>query len=320
MRHSPQIRELAATVSLSHREFIQPLFAEEGLREAKPLKHLPGIYSEGEISLLRRIETDLRSGINKFLLFPVVHTKAMLDFNFGYAVSVVEKIKKEFGQDAWLATDVCLCGYTSHGHCGVLNAEGSHLNNDESVKILARYSWLLAQAGADCIAPSDMLDGRIAAIRSVLDQHALDHVTLMSYSSKFSSQWYGPFREACHSSPAGKSAIRDRKSYQLSPANPEDAVQCALRDEQEGADILMVKPATLYTDIIARVRDVTKIPLAAYHVSGEYAAIELMAREGLLQREAAHLEVWTALKRAGADIIISYAARESKQWINQVQL
>jgi porphobilinogen synthase len=164
-----------------------------------------------------------------------------------------------------------------------------------------------------------MMDGRIAAIRSSLDVHGLDEVGIMSYSAKFSSQLYGPFRDACHSSPAdGK--IKDRKSYQLSPSNPEDAILSSIRDAEEGADILMVKPAGWYTDIILRIKEQVNQPLAAYHVSGEYAAIECLAEKGIVEREAAHLELWTALKRAGADIIISYASREAREWIKQVRV
>ena len=176
----------------------------------------------------------------------------------------------------------------------------------------------MAIAGADCIAPSDMTDGRIAAIRSSLDALGHDAVSIMSYAAKFSSQFYGPFRDACHSAP-NTSGLQNRKTYQLSPLNINDAIASAVRDEKEGADILMVKPAALYTDVITKLKQQTLKPIAAYHVSGEYAAIESLAEKGLVNREAAHLEVWAALTRAGADIIISYVAKHAKQWIDKME-
>jgi porphobilinogen synthase len=218
----------------------------------------------------------------------------------------------------WLATDVCLCSYTSHGHCGILNEDHTKLLNNKTVDVLSKYSAQLANAGADCIAPSDMIDGRIASIRGTLDALNYDHVSIMSYSAKFSSQWYGPFRDACHSAP-DTNGLKNRKSYQISPLNINDAIASSLRDEKEGADILMVKPAALYTDVIAALKQQTLKPVAAYHVSGEYAAVEALAEKGLLNREAAHLEVWTALQRSGADVIISYAAKHAKEWINKME-
>ena len=190
--------------------------------------------------------------------------------------------------------------------------------NSPTVNLLTRYALQLAQAGAACLAPSDMSDGRIGAIRAALDAMGFDKVSIMSYSAKFSSQFYGPFRDACHSAPAA-GGLKDRRTYQLSPQNPLDALTSSLRDEQEGADILMVKPAALYTDIISALRQQSSKPLAAYHVSGEYAAIEALAAQGLVNRAAAHLEVWTALKRAGADMIISYAAPEARKWIGEME-
>jgi porphobilinogen synthase len=206
-----------------------------------------------------------------------------------------------------------------------LSDDHSKLVNHKTVDVLSRYALQLANAGANCIAPSDMTDGRIAGIRTSLDAMSFDNVSIMSYAAKFSSQFYGPFRDACHSSPntkclpAGRQGLKNRKTYQLSPLNINDAIASALRDEKEGADILMVKPAALYTDVIAKLKQQTLKPLAAYHVSGEYAAIEALAEKDLVNREAAHLEVWTALTRAGADIIISYAAKNAKEWIAKME-
>jgi len=319
MRVSTQVRELVGSVSLSHKEFIQPLFVEEGILEARKLENMQGIFTDSAYSLLKRIEDDLAAGVSKFLLFPVPSKKQAAPADFSFATGVLQQIKNHFGNDVWVAADCCLCSYTTHGHCGVLDQNENKINNQASVDILSKYALQLGQAGAGCIAPSDMMDGRISAIRSCLDAHNLDEVGIMSYSAKFSSQLYGPFRDACHSSPAdGK--IKDRKSYQLSPANPEDAILSSIRDAEEGADILMVKPAGWYTDIILRIKEQVSSPLAAYHVSGEYAAIECLAQKEIVDREAAHLELWTALKRAGADIIISYASREAREWIKQVRV
>jgi porphobilinogen synthase len=310
------VRELSAGIQLNHRAFLQPVFADASLAERAALKHMPGIYSETEESLLRGMVKDIQSGVRKFLLFPVPSEKQAVPSQFDFVTRVLQRVRAEFGQDVWVAADACLCAYTPHGHCGLLDATGTRVDNHASVDCLANYALRLAQAGADCIAPSDMMDGRVSAIRNLLNAEGYDQVSILSYSAKFSSHWYGPFRDACHSSP-GKSALGNRKSYQLSPANAEDAILCALRDAEEGADMLMVKPAGWYMDILLRIREQVNLPIAAYHVSGEYAALEQAVGIGLLDRERAHLELWTALKRAGADIIISYAARNAKNWIEQ---
>jgi porphobilinogen synthase len=318
LRADRHIRELTASVRLSHKAFIQPLFVEEGIPEPRSVNGLNGVKVETIETVLHTIESAMENGIHKFLLFPVPADKKEKDFDFSYAVSVVKNIKKNFGTDIWLSSDVCLCSYTTHGHCGILNEDHTRLENNKTVELLAHYSSLLGNAGVDCIAPSDMTDGRIGAIRGRLDSLKMEGISIMSYAAKFSSQWYGPFRDACHSAPNTK-GLQNRKTYQLSPFNINDALATALRDEKEGADILMVKPAALYTDVIAKVKEQTLKPVAAYHVSGEYAAVETLAAQGLLKRDAAHLEVWTALQRSGADIIISYAAAEAKNWIENME-
>jgi porphobilinogen synthase len=318
LRTGTHIRELAASVKLSHKSFIQPLFAEEGIAQPRQVNGLPGVAVDTESTILSTIEACLQNGISKFLLFAVPAKKADTDFDFSFAINLIKNIKQQFGSDVWLAMDVCLCSYTSHGHCGILNNDHTKLLNNKTVDILGRYAVQLAAAGADCIAPSDMMDGRIAAIRQLLDATQYDEVSIMSYSAKFSSQFYGPFRDACHSAP-NTNGLQNRKSYQLSPFNINDAIASSLRDEREGADILMVKPAALYTDVIAKLKLQTLKPVAAYHVSGEYAAVEALAGMGLLKREAAHIEVWAALQRSGADIIISYAAKQAKDWIENME-
>jgi len=318
IRANQHIRELAATVQLHHKEFIQPLFVDESITKRTSIDTLNEINSDTIDTVLQQIESDIAKGITKFLLFPVPVSKTESDFNYDFATRVFRKIKATFGDAVWVAADVCLCSYTSHGHCGILNKAGNKVFNNESVKELAKYALQLAQAGADCIAPSDMMDGRIGAIRAKLDKHNLDDISIMSYSAKFSSQLYGPFRDACKSTPAMGSNLHDRKSYQSSPFNANDAILSTLRDINEGADIVMVKPALPYLDIITRLKQTTQHPLAAYHVSGEYQALELLAQNNIIDRSKAHIETWTSLKRGGADIIISYASRHAKQWIEEI--
>ena len=310
LRADAHIRELTASVKLSHKSFIQPLFVDESITEPRAVNGLPGVEVDTPSSVLTTIEQSIKSGATKFLLFPVPVNKKENGFDFSFASSLVRSIKENFGDDVWIASDLCFCSYTTHGHCGILNEDHSKLINHKTVDVLSKYATQLAVAGADCIAPSDMTDGRISAIRTSLDALNYDSVSIMSYSAKFSSQFYGPFRDACHSAP-NTNGLKNRKTYQLSPLNINDAIASSLRDEKEGADILMVKPAALYTDVIARLKQQTLKPIAAYHVSGEYAAIESLAEKNLVNREAAHLEVWTALTRAGADIIISYAAKNA---------
>lgn len=318
LRTGIHIRELTASVKLSHKSFIQPLFVEEGIQIPRAVNGLAGIEVDTASSVLHTIEQSVKNGTTKFLLFPVPANKKENDFDFSFPTSVVKKIKENFGDDLWLATDTCLCSFTTHGHCGILSDDHSRLLNSQTVEVLSKYAAQLANAGADCIAPSDMMDGRIAAIRGLLDALGYDSVSIMSYSAKFSSQFYGPFRDACHSAP-NTDGLKNRKTYQLSPLDANNAIASSLRDEKEGADILMVKPAALYTDIIAKLKQQVLKPVAAYHVSGEYAAIEALAEKNLVNRELAHLEVWTALQRSGADIIISYAAKNAKEWIEKME-
>jgi porphobilinogen synthase len=317
LRMDTHIRELTASVKLSYKSFIQPLFVDEALTAPRDVEGMNSVQVDTIDSVLFTIENDLKKGISKFLLFPVPEQKKDNNFDFSFASNLIKKIKSTFDETVWIAADVCLCSYTNHGHCGILNENHSQLLNSKTVDVLAQFAAVLANAGADCIAPSDMMDGRIAAIRNKLDAVGFETVIIMSYAAKFSSQFYGPFRDACHSAPNSK-GLQNRKSYQLSPFNLNDALASAIRDEKEGADILMVKPAVLYTDVIAKVKQQTLKPVAAYHVSGEYAAIEALAEKGLVNREAAHLEVWAALQRSGADIIISYASRNAKEWIENI--
>ena len=319
LRTSQHIRELVADVSLHHKEFIQPLFLDESVKSATPLQNLNEVNADSIDSLLAQIESDLKHGVSKFLIFPVPTQKTIQDFDFTFFTTSIRKIKATFGDRVWLAADVCLCAYTAHGHCGVLHAAGNRILNHESVVVLSRYASELAAAGTDCIAPSDMTDGRVRAIRKQLNNDGYDHVSIMSYSSKFSSQFYGPFRDACKSSPGNNPVLKDRKTYQISALNLVDALASAERDVREGADLVMVKPALPYLDVIKSIKQAFRVPIAAYHVSGEYQSIELLAAQALADRAKAHLEVWTAIKRAGSNIIISYAARHAKNWISKLE-
>jgi len=316
LRADTHIRELTASVKLSYKSFIQPLFVDQAIQSPREVNGLNGVQVHTADSVLLNIEEDIKNGVTKFLLFPVPANKKEKDFDFSFAVNTIKKIKEAFGENVWIASDLCLCSYTSHGHCGILNDDHSQLLNNKTVEVLSYYSSLLANAGVDCIAPSDMTDGRIAGIRTQLNALGFEQVSIMSYAAKFSSQFYGPFRDACHSAPNTK-GLQNRKTYQISPFHINDAIASALRDEKEGADILMVKPATLYSDVIVKLKQQTLKPVAAYHVSGEYAAIEALAEKRLLNREAAHIETWAALQRSGADIIISYASKYAKQWIDR---
>lgn len=319
IRANRHIRELASDVVLSHRDFIQPLFLDQSVDRRTPLNNLNEVNADTPFSIIDQIGRDLETGISKFLIFPVPEQKSTSGFDYSFFTNALHEIRKKFGASIWIAADVCLCAYTSHGHCGILNAEGTRVLNKETVAELSRYATALAEAGADCIAPSDMMDGRVAAIRDSLDQKGFDHIAIMSYSSKLSSQFYGPFRDACKSSPAGNENLKDRKTYQISAFNSADAMASAIRDISEGADMIMVKPALPYLDVLTRLKAVVHKPIAVYQVSGEYQSIELLASNGIAERQKAHTEVWTSMRRAGASIIISYVARHAKKWIDEIE-
>ncbi len=319
LRGSPILRDLVREVRLDHRQFMQPYFVapvSESHGAPVAIPGLTGVFRETPDSLLKRIEGDLEHGVRAGLLFGVpAHKQATAPFAVDDTVAIIERVKRAFGDAFFLAVDVCFCSFTEHGHCGVLSSEGDHLENGATVAELARAAGLYAAAGADCVAPSDMMDGRVGAIRAELNRLGLERTVLMSYSAKFHSKFYGPFRAAADSTP--KRGMEDRSTYQIDPGRYDDAWASSVRDDEEGADILMVKPGMPYLDVLWRLSQSINKPWAVYEVSGEYAAIELMAREGLMNGPAAHVESWTALKRAGARIIISYGSRHARQWINE---
>ena len=318
LRSNPHVRDLTSEVQVQPKDLIQALFAVDGISEPQPVPGIPGTFRDTSESLLRQVESDLENGCSKFLLFPVPDAGQQHSHQFSYefATRQVESLKSRFGKDLWLALDVCLCSSTDHGHCGIMNAAGDHLLNVASTEALAQQALCFAQAGADCVAPSDMMDGRIASIRKILADHQHDQTIIMSYSAKFASAFYGPFRVACDSSPSkGENQLSDRTTYQMDPRRPSDAFNCSLRDWQEGADILMVKPSVFYLDVLKDLTTQISAPFAVYYVSGEHAMIECAAEKGLVDGPRAHQEAWLAMKRAGASMIISYAARYATQWL-----
>jgi len=315
LRQDPRIRSLVREVRVSHEQFVQPLFVVEGLAAKEPVPGLPGVFRETPSSLLAQVAADVAAGVTKFLLFGVPAEKRAKDFDPSFTASQVAAIKATYGHSVWIAVDVCLCSSTASGQCGVLNEAGDHVDNGATVTELVNAALAYAKAGADCVAPSDMMDGRIGAIRETLDAQGCERTVLMSYAAKFESRFYGPFRVAADSAPKGDGALKDRATYQLDPARPSDALASAIRDEAEGADLLMVKPGLPYLDILRELSSQLVTPFAVYEVSGEYAAIEALAEKGLVDGRRAHLEAWTALVRAGARIVISYGARQARAWL-----
>ena len=315
LRLSPLTRELAREVSIRREKLMQPLFVVEGIGAREPVPGLGDVHRDTPESLLKQVESDLESGVTKFLLFTVPGAKAGSAFRYDFGAAQIERLRSRFGSAIFLATDICLCSSTSHGHCGVLSAEGDHVENSATVAELARQAVAFAQAGADCVAPSDMMDGRVGAIRAALDEAGLDRTLVMSYSAKFHSKFYGPFRVAADSAPKGGTSLKDRATYQIDPARPSDALESSLRDAEEGADILMVKPGLPYLDVLKVLSERIPKTWAVYEVSGEYAAVECLAERGLIDRAAGHVEAWTSLFRAGASMVITYGARHAREWV-----
>ena len=316
-RDNRHIRELTRSVRLHPEQFIQPLFVVEGLPERQPVPGLRDVCRETPASLLRQIEADLERGVSKFLVFGVPETRRDRDFSQDFLCARLADIRARFGTAVWIAADVCLCSYTTHGHCGILSDDRAHLDNDVTVAALADAALQFAQAGADCLAPSDMQDGRVAAIRAALDLNGLHRRAVMSYAAKFHSSFYGPFRVAADSAPERGGLLEDRASYQIDPARPNDALLAAQRDAAEGADILMVKPGLPCLDVLARLSAAIPLPWAVYQTSGEQAGIDLLAAQNLTDPVRAQLETWTAFVRAGAQMIISYASRRAATYLDQ---
>ena len=316
LRRSPALRNLVRQTQLSAHDFILPLFVSEKLEQRRPVASMPGVFQLALKEIVDEAQRVQDLGLQAVLLFGVPEQKDE-QASAAYAEDgIVQKTLRAIKSkcpDLVTITDVCLCEYMSHGHCGVTRIDGDHFHvlNDETVELLVKTALSHAAAGADMVAPSDMMDGRIGAIREALDAAGFDQTGIMSHAAKFASAFYGPFRDAAESPPQ----FGDRRSYQMDYANAEEALREVALDIDEGADIVMVKPALPYIDILWRVRERFGKPTAVYQVSGEYAMVKGAVEKGLLDERAAVLEIMTALKRAGADVIVTYWARELAEWV-----
>ena len=318
LRRSAALRNLVRETQLNVHDFVLPLFVSEKLNDRRPIVSMPGVC---QLPLEQIADEALRAqdlGLQAVLLFGIPDQKDEQASGAYAENGVVQKALRAIKSrcaDLVAITDVCLCEYMSHGHCGVTRIDGDHFHvlNDETVELLVKTALSHAAAGADIVAPSDMMDGRIGAIREALDTSGFDQTGILSYAAKFASVFYGPFREAAESPPQ----FGDRRSYQMDIANANEALREVALDIEEGADIVMVKPALPYLDILWRVRERFGKTTAVYHVSGEYAMVKSAAEKGLLDERAAALEIMTALKRAGADIIVTYWATEIAKWLRE---
>jgi porphobilinogen synthase len=308
LRKSEALRSMVREVRLDAKDFILPFFVRSGNGVKKPIQSMPGNFQLSPDALLTELEEPIARGIPAILLFGIPDKKDPVGSEAyakdGIIQKTIAKVKKAY-PDLVVITDVCLCEYTDHGHCGVI--QDGDVDNDATLELLARMAVSHAGAGADIVAPSDMMDGRVGAIREALDEVGLDHIPIMAYAAKYASAFYGPFRDAAESPPQ----FGDRRSYQMDPANSDEALREVGLDVEEGADIIMVKPALPYLDIIWRVRNAFDLPLAAYNVSGEFAMIKAAAQNGWVDGELCMMEALTAIRRAGADLIISYHALEA---------
>ena len=320
LRHTLRMREAIRETELTPRDFIYPMFVVHGSGIRKPISSMPGISQLSVDEAVAEAREADSLGISAVLLFGIPAEKDPIGLeNFADDGIVQQTIRaiKEAVPDLMVVTDVCLCEYTDHGHCGVLNRENPRLPegyvlNDETLDILAKASVSHAHAGADIVAPSGMIDGMVNIIREALDEASFAHIPVMSYSIKYASGYYGPFREAAEGAPK----LGDRKTHQMDPANVCEAIKEAGLDVEEGADFLMVKPALAYLDVIRRVRDTyPQLPMVAYNVSGEYSMVKAAAQQGWLDEKSITVENLTAIKRAGADLIISYHAKDASRWL-----
>ncbi|MCI0708243.1 MAG: porphobilinogen synthase [Ignavibacteriae bacterium] len=308
LRMTDAFRAMVRETELSTKDFIYPLFVVPGSGIRREVGSMPGVYQLSVDEVLRESVDVKTLGIPAVILFGIPEHKDEMGSEayseHGIVQTAVRAMKKEV-PELVVITDVCLCEYTSHGHCGIIR--DNEIVNDESIELLTKEALTHAQAGADMVAPSDMFDGRVQAIRRVLDQHGFPNLPIMSYAAKYASGFYGPFREAAQSTPQ----FGDRRSHQMDPANSEEAIREVQQDILEGADIVMVKPALSYLDVIRRVKDQFGMPTAAYNVSGEYSMIKAAGRNGWIDEQRVMMEVLTSIKRAGADLILTYFAKDA---------
>jgi porphobilinogen synthase len=313
LRKSGVLRGMVRETELSPSHLVYPMFVELGTDSRTPIEAMPGIERLSISHAVDEAGSAHALGIPAVLLFGLPAAKdeqASGAYDEEGVVQLAVRALKEAHPELVVITDVCLCEYTSHGHCGVVREDGT-VDNDVTLELLAKTAISHAQAGADAVAPSDMMDGRVGALRSQLDAEGLKDTPIVAYSAKFASAFYGPFREAADSAPA----FGDRRSYQMDPANADEAVREALLDVEEGADVVMVKPALPYLDVLRRVKEATRVPVAAYNVSGEYAMVKAAAAAGYLDERATVLESLTGIRRAGADIVITYHAKDVAEWL-----
>ncbi len=314
LRRTPALRALVREVELSPRDLIAPLFVKEGIAEPVEIPSMPGQYQHTLESLRKEAAEIASRGVTAFMLFGVPERKDAQGSEAwnpdGIAQRGLRVLRKELGDEHVIMADLCLDEYTEHGHCGVLDEEG-HVDNDATVERYRRIAVAQAEAGAHMVGPSGMMDGQVAAIRDALDEAGFERVGIIAYAAKFASAFYGPFREAAECAPR----FGDRTGYQMDPPNADEAIREVRADIEEGADIVMVKPALPYLDIIRRAKDETRFPMAAYNVSGEYAMLKAAARNGWLDERKVVLEALTSIRRAGADLILTYHAKDAAAWL-----
>ena len=313
LRRTTVIRELVRQVSLQKSDLIQPIFVEEDLADDVSISTMPGQRRFTTQSAVKAAGSLLDRGVKAVILFGIPRVKDETGSSADVADGIVQKtirhLKNELGRDLLVMADVCMCQYTSHGHCGIV--KDGEIDNDETLKRLASIAVSYAREGVDVVGPSAMIDGQVKTIRAALDDHGFKDTAIMAYAAKHASSFFGPFREAAFSKPG----FGDRRSYQMDYSNPEEAMREVALDVQEGADIVMVKPALAYLDIIHRVKERFSMPTAAYNVSGEYSMVKAAAREGWIDEKSAVLEILTGIKRAGADMILTYHAKEAAEWL-----
>lgn len=308
IRRSALLRDLAATTEFNLAHLLQPLFVVEGIASDEPVPGLRGVFRQSIPSLLQQVEADWQAGVRHFLLFAIPAEKRAEKLQFSFAAEAIAALKQKFGERIFLWVDNCICSYTSHGHCQLFHKD-NRPDHQATLATLAEAALAYARAGADGVAPSDMMDGRVEFMRRALAEAGFDLMPIMSYSTKFSSHFYGPFRAAADSAPQ----FGDRKQYQIDVRNRSDALAASLRCAEEGADLLMVKPGMTAIDLLAPIHASTGLPVGAYQVSGEYAGLVLLAEKGLVNFEQALLETWQVFRRAGAQFIITYGARYGRE-------
>ncbi|MFZ5817977.1 MAG: porphobilinogen synthase [Bacillota bacterium] len=314
LRRTETLRRMVRETVVTKDDLIYPLFVAHGKGIKREVSSMPGVYNWSTDTVLYEVEEMLKLGVRSTILFGLPESKDEIGSGAYHSHGVVQEairaIKSRF-PELYVVTDVCMCEYTSHGHCGII--KGDTVDNDPTLDLLARTAISHAEAGADMVAPSDMMDGRVQAIREGLDKHGFTDVPIMAYSAKYASAYYGPFRVAADSAPA----FGDRKTYQMDPGNAREALRETELDILEGADIVMVKPALAYMDIIHRVKEAFDLPVACYNVSGEYAMVKAGAQNGWIDERRVVMETMTAFKRAGADIILTYHAKDVARWLDE---